>query len=857
MSKVKRALYILLAITILVFLVILFASAETTSSIGDINGDGKISAADARLALRASVGLEKLTDAQFKSADVNNDNKVTASDARTILRVSVGLEEFNNNEEKQAELDRIMQINNGEMPEIQIDEQHEVPNYISGKFSSIRVENSDDAISALNDIKAIMNITDANLEFKVDTVNELINIKQYNLQQYYDGVKVYGNILKVNCDFNGDIVSLIGSYTPNININFERDLIISENEAKDIIVNKYPNNEIFSSELIIYDLSNENNLVWKIVIGERIKTSSEIISVAENTIFLSATNGEIVGSSTLMRSEAYNGEGMDISGDLRKFIVEKENNIYYMTDLSKGIYLCTYNNKTKNPEQITSSDNTWNNRDSVSLMANLSDVVDYYKRSPTTAFNNNKLSNILGYVQYGKEINNAYSSTSDDKQSTFLKFGDVTPRVGAIDTVAHEFTHSIISATCDLEYLNQSGAINEAYCDILGNLIENDNNVIWLHGEDHTAGGIRNLSDPNAFEQPDRVNGKYMHDYCFSQHDHSNANCDYGGVHTNSGIINKCAYLIWTKAISNKSELAELFIYSLDLMSSNANFLDCRNAIVEAAQQLGYEQDIIKIIKYCFISVGIVGNEIVGIVKDMDSYLPIADVKITCNELGIETNTDSNGIFCLKVDELSKQHTFNFAHDKYKDKKITIASNSYSSLAEVHLTPKCGTVTGTVTNGKTNKPIQNTTIQVIDNEIDSFAPVVTTTTDANGKYELELPYGSYSISYMHKDYETVGVSLSVESDTYEKNISLMPCTEKAKVFGTVQDKNTNEVIPYVTIQLINSENIPVWTDITHENGEFVFDEKIPYGTYTIKFTHDNYATSEYTIVIVAVSTAIT
>ena len=61
---------------------------------GDVNGDGKISAADARLALRYSVDLESLTVKAVKAADVDSSSSVTASDARTILRVSVGLEEF-------------------------------------------------------------------------------------------------------------------------------------------------------------------------------------------------------------------------------------------------------------------------------------------------------------------------------------------------------------------------------------------------------------------------------------------------------------------------------------------------------------------------------------------------------------------------------------------------------------------------------------------------------------------------------------------------------------------------------------------------------------------------------------------
>lgn len=60
---------------------------------GDVDGDGKITAEDARLTLRASVGSEKLSEEQTKRADVDGDGKLTASDARTILRKATGLEE--------------------------------------------------------------------------------------------------------------------------------------------------------------------------------------------------------------------------------------------------------------------------------------------------------------------------------------------------------------------------------------------------------------------------------------------------------------------------------------------------------------------------------------------------------------------------------------------------------------------------------------------------------------------------------------------------------------------------------------------------------------------------------------------
>ncbi len=62
--------------------------------IGDINFDGVVNAADARLALRASAQLEVLSEDALLAADVTLDGKVTAIDARKILRVAAGLDKF-------------------------------------------------------------------------------------------------------------------------------------------------------------------------------------------------------------------------------------------------------------------------------------------------------------------------------------------------------------------------------------------------------------------------------------------------------------------------------------------------------------------------------------------------------------------------------------------------------------------------------------------------------------------------------------------------------------------------------------------------------------------------------------------
>ena len=60
---------------------------------GDVNGDSRVTSADARLVLRVSVQLETLSDdAALAAADYNGDGHITSADARLILRAAVGLD---------------------------------------------------------------------------------------------------------------------------------------------------------------------------------------------------------------------------------------------------------------------------------------------------------------------------------------------------------------------------------------------------------------------------------------------------------------------------------------------------------------------------------------------------------------------------------------------------------------------------------------------------------------------------------------------------------------------------------------------------------------------------------------------
>lgn len=71
-----------------------FSDEITVSAmkLGDVDGNGKIAAADARLTLRHSAKIENLTNGGIIAADVNRDGTVNAADARNILRCAANLE---------------------------------------------------------------------------------------------------------------------------------------------------------------------------------------------------------------------------------------------------------------------------------------------------------------------------------------------------------------------------------------------------------------------------------------------------------------------------------------------------------------------------------------------------------------------------------------------------------------------------------------------------------------------------------------------------------------------------------------------------------------------------------------------
>lgn len=92
----RKPLLVKFAALFLVLLISCLALSVPTLALepGDMDGDAKVTAKDARFVLRLSARLETASDAQKASADADEDGKITAKDARIILRVSARLTSF-------------------------------------------------------------------------------------------------------------------------------------------------------------------------------------------------------------------------------------------------------------------------------------------------------------------------------------------------------------------------------------------------------------------------------------------------------------------------------------------------------------------------------------------------------------------------------------------------------------------------------------------------------------------------------------------------------------------------------------------------------------------------------------------
>jgi Zn-dependent metalloprotease len=309
------------------------------------------------------------------------------------------------------------------------------------------------------------------------------------------------------------------------------------------------------------------------------------------------------------------GSGTDLFSVSRPLNVWNEAGLNYLVDTSKSMYDPTSNPPdpsttrgaisvldaqnqppTSNPTVIpalfyisSANPNAWSNPAGVSAAFNLGRTFDYFLAHHARSSIDGAGGSVLGVVRLGLGYPNAFWHSG----LRAMFFGDALPFAGAPDVVGHELTHGVIDASASLLYLNQSGAANESFADVFGEMVEAsvDGNPDWVLGADLGA-PIRDMADPSALPigcglpYPDRMSRFLLA---------SNPTCgvvvaqDEGGVHLNSGILNRAYYLLAAglPGALGATAAEQIFYRALTLhLTSTSQFVDVRLAAVASAAEL-------------------------------------------------------------------------------------------------------------------------------------------------------------------------------------------------------------------------------------------------------------------------------
>ena len=218
-------------------------------------------------------------------------------------------------------------------------------------------------------------------------------------------------------------------------------------------------------------------------------------------------------------------------------------------------------------------------------------VRDYFKNVLGRDSIDNLGMDLILNVHFGTDYMNAFWDGDE------MTFGDGDGQIfvsfaKSLDVVAHELAHGVTQFTANLEYKDQSGALNEHFSDVFGTAItqyahgQTAHNADWLIGDEIMGPelygeALRSMKAPGT-AYDNNLLGKdpqpgHMRDYYDGPEDN-------GGVHINSGIFNRAFYLVCMEIGTDKATLA--WYTALQKLWRTADFKDAIQVIVQSTRML-------------------------------------------------------------------------------------------------------------------------------------------------------------------------------------------------------------------------------------------------------------------------------
>lgn len=442
-----------------------------------------------------------------------------------------------------AGIEQLRQDANGEV-EITWQPRTNTPSFLRGEIplSAVslqgKVSPATIAAAVADRYATVFGIRQASSELNVVRADtDALGMRHVMMGQVYQGVEVYGALMKVHVSADGQkVVAISNSFVPGIQPP-EVQPRITGNRAMATARKALPAGVLLSGpKLVVYPGADEAP-------GARARLAW-LVELRDDSI--PARNVYVV--------DAGDGRILDVIDHL---YVGRDRKTYD----AENSYRLPGTLKRSEGDGATGDQDVDNAHDFAGT------TYDYYADTHARDSYDDQGAALVSTANYGNAYNNAFWNGEQ------MVYGD---GFAVKDVVAHELTHAVTEHSANLEYRWQSGALNESFSDIFGAMVDRDD---WLMGEDlppPALGGreaIRDLSNPPRFGQPDHTD------------DWVRTCADNEGVHINSGLTNKAYYNIATAIGKEKAEL--VFYRALTVYLQPASSLeDARAAALQSAQDL-------------------------------------------------------------------------------------------------------------------------------------------------------------------------------------------------------------------------------------------------------------------------------
>lgn len=231
------------------------------------------------------------------------------------------------------------------------------------------------------------------------------------------------------------------------------------------------------------------------------------------------------------------------------------------------------------------------------------------------SIDNNGMELLLN-VHYGTSYMNAFWDGDE------MTFGDGDGQIfsgfcRSLDVIGHELGHGVVQSTAALEYHDQPGALNEHYADVFGTAVtqwaakQTPTTADWLIGDEimgPTLYGeaLRSMKAPGTAYNNGLIGRDpqpaHMSDF------YSGAG-DNGGVHINSGIMNKAFYLV-ASGLGDTVQACKLWFHALQSLTPTADFSSAALTIAESARLMTRDNELplgaTQLVRSSFAQVGVV-----------------------------------------------------------------------------------------------------------------------------------------------------------------------------------------------------------------------------------------------------------